>query len=112
MAKVKFPFGVATTEVMAATGTTAITIENNLTIVDGVTNAASENRTINLTIASDITSGARLFVKLKTAGTETTTFGTGMSGATLTGGAGKTKCVEFIYDGSKFVEAGTPVQID
>lgn len=108
----KFPFGAATTVSLSATGAQAVTVEDNMVIVDGVTTQATGNRTINLTIDKTILAGARLFAKLKTNGTETTAFGTNMSGATITGVAGKTICVEFVYDGSKFVEAGTPIQID
>jgi hypothetical protein len=110
--KIKFPFGPATSVALSATGTQALTIDNMLTVVDGVTTQATGNRTLNLTIDANVSAGARMFVKSKTNGSETTIFGTGMQGATITGTAGKTKCVEFVYDGTNFVEAGTPVQID
>lgn len=109
---IKYPFGASTTEALSATGAQAITITNQMTIVDGVTTEATGNRTINLTIDSQVETGAILFVKSKTNGTETTIFGTGMSGATITGVAGKTKTTVFIYDGTNFVEAATPIQID
>lgn len=110
--KVRFPFADADVIALSATGAQAISIVNDMTIIDGVTTEGTGNRTLNLTIDALVTIGARIFLKAKTNGTETTIFGTGMSGATITGVAGKTKCVEFVYDGSKFVEAGTPVQID
>lgn len=110
--KVRFPFADADVIALSATGAQAISIVNDMTIIDGVTTEGTGNRTLNLTIDGLVTVGARIFLKAKTNGTETTIFGTGMSGATITGVAGKTKCVEFVYDGSKFVEAGTPVQID
>lgn len=110
--KIKFPFGPADTKTLTADGAQALTIDNMLTIVDGVTTQATGNRTIDLTLDANLEAGARLVCKLKTNGTETTTFGTGMTGATLTGAAGKTKNVEFVFDGTKFVEAGTPVQVD
>lgn len=109
---IKWPFGAAETIALTATGAQALTVTNNMTIVNGVTTAATGNRTLNLTIAATVTAGARMFVKSKTAATETTIFGTGMSGATITGVAGKTKTVEFIYDGNNFVMAGTAIQID
>jgi hypothetical protein len=109
---IKYPFGAATTEALSATGAQAITVTNQLTIVDGVTTEATGTRTINLTIDSQVTTGAILFIKSKTNAAETTVFGTGMSGATITGAAGKTKTTIFIYDGTNFVEAATPVQID
>jgi hypothetical protein len=110
--KIKFPFGPADTKTLSATGAQALTIDNMLTIVDGVTTQATGNRTLNLTVDANLEAGARMFVKSKTAATETTIFGTTMQGATITGVAGKTKTVEFVYDGTNFVEAGTPVQID
>jgi hypothetical protein len=110
---IKWPFGPATVVALTATGAQAIAVANDMTLVDGVTVAATGNRTLNLTVeANSVNAGARLFVQSKTGGTETTIFGTAMKGATVTGAAGKTKCVEFIYDGTDFVEAGTPVQID
>ena len=107
-----YPFGPATVVALTAADAQAITIVNNMTIVDGVTVPATASRTINLTVEATVNAGARMFVKSKTAATETTVFGTKMQGATITGVAGKTKTVEFVYDGTNFVEAGTPVQID
>lgn len=110
--KVKYPFGAADTLSLSATGAQALTIDNQMTVIDGVTTVATGNRTINLTINSLVKTGARIFLKLKTTGTETTVFGTGMSGATITGVGGKTKTVECVYDGTNFVMAGTAIQID
>ena len=109
---IKWPFGPATEEALSATGAQAITVVNNLTIVDGVSTPATAARTLNLTIDDNLEDGARLLLKLKTAATETTVFGTSITGVTITGVAGKTKVVEAVYDGSVFVVAGTPVQID
>jgi hypothetical protein len=109
---IKWPFGAASEAALTATGAQALTVVNQMTIVDGVTIEATGNRTINLTIDENVEAGAIMFVKSKTNGTETTIFGTGMQGATITGVDGKTKTVAFIYDGTNFVEAGTPVQID
>jgi hypothetical protein len=112
MSKVKFPFGEITTTALSATGDQAVTVDNLMTVIDGVTTQATGNRTINLTIPTDIPAGARIFCKLKTNGTETTTFGTGCSAPTITGVAGKTKVVELIYDGTNFVAAAAALQID
>ena len=112
MSGVKFPWGAASIVPLTDTGAQAVSINNDMTIIDGVTVAAAGNRTINLTVDSGVNAGAHLFIKSKTTGTETTIFGTGMTGATITGAAGKTKTALFIYDGTSFIEAGTPVQID
>ncbi len=109
---IKHPFGAADSVALTATGAQAITITNQLTFIDGVTTQATAERTLNLTIDSNVYAGAMIHCRLKTNGTENTVFGTGMSGATLAGGAGKTKNVLFIYNGTSFLEAGTPVQID
>lgn len=112
MATIKSPFGPATTVALSATGTQAVTIDNQVTIIDGVTTVATGNRTINLTIDSEIKSGAIVQVRSKTTATETTIFGTGIDGITLTGVAGKTICKAFMYDGTTFTSMGASEQID
>jgi hypothetical protein len=112
MTKVRYPFGLADTTALSATGAQAISIENDLTILDGVTTIATGNRTLNLTIGADIKPGARIVVKSKTTGTETTIAGTGIIMPTITGAAGKTKVTELVYDGTNFINTGTPIQID
>lgn len=112
MAKVRWPFGEATTTALSATGDQAISVDNDLTIIDGVTVVATGNRTLILTIPTDIKAGARMIVKAKTTGTETTIFSTGFIAPTVTGVAGKTKVVELVYDGTQFVPTAAAVQID
>jgi hypothetical protein len=111
--QVKNPFGAAEVIVLTATGDQALTIVNEVTYIDGATNIATGNRTLNLTIDTDnINVGSRLIVASKTTATETTIFGTNITGATITGVAGKTKVTEFVYNGSVYVNSNTPVQID
>jgi hypothetical protein len=112
MADVRYPFGLADTTALSATGAQAITIDNDLTILDGVSTVATGNRTINLTIPADLKAGARIIVKAKTTGTETTIAGTGIIMPTITGAAGKTKVTELVYDGTNFINTATPIQID
>ena len=109
---IKYPFGEADEQALSATGAQALTIVNSVTVVDGVTTEATGNRTLNLTIDDEVKKGALLFVKSKTNGTETTIFGTGITSATITGVAGKTKTQGFVYDGSVFLPLGTAQQID
>jgi hypothetical protein len=97
---------------LGATGTQAVTINDNLFVIDGVTTQATGNRTINLTIDSKVKVGAILVVRTKTAGTETTTYGTGLSAPVLTGVVGRTFSQAFIYTGTVFTAAGTAVQVD
>ena len=112
MTQIKWPFGEGDSKPLTATGAQALTIDDNLTIIDGVTVQATGNRTLNLTIDSELKSGARLLVKTKSNGTETTIFGTGITSVTVTGVAGKTFSQGFTYDGTVFLQDGTFVKID
>lgn len=109
---VKWPFGEASTVALTATGPQAVTIQNEMTIIDGVSVQATAARTINLTVEDSVGVGAIILVKSKTAATEATNFGTAMKGKALVGVAGKTKTAQFVYDGTNFVESGADVQID
>lgn len=112
MAQIKYPFGDADSKTLSATGAQALTIDDNLTVIDGVTTQATGNRTLNLTIDAEVKAGAKILLKSKTNGTETTIFGTGISSVTITGVAGKTKTQGFTYDGTNFLPDGTAVQVD
>ena len=112
MSKILFPFGGATVKGLTATGAQALFIENMLTIIDGSTIMATGNRTLNLSVDEKLKVGATIYIKLKTSATETTSFGTKMLGKDITGVLGKTKCTIFVFDGSNFIEMGTPIQID
>jgi hypothetical protein len=112
MPTIKSPFGAAKTVALSATGAQAVTIDNDLVIIDGQTVQATGNRTLNLTISAEMRPGARIVVMSKTAATETTIAGTGMVAPTVTGVAGKTKCWELVYDGVSYKATTTNVQID
>lgn len=109
--KAKYPYGPATVEVLTAADTTqAFVIENNLTVIDGFTNEATANRTINLaSIDESVDIGAKIIVQSKTNGTETTVFGTSITGITITGVAGKTITKSFTYNGTAFLADGEQV---
>lgn len=109
---IRFPFGSASVKTLSATGAQAITIEDELTVINGVSTVATGNRTIELTISSQLAIGAMILLKTKTTGTETTIFGTGIYSVTVSGAAGKTFSQGFIYDGTVFLPLGTAVQID
>jgi len=109
---IKYPFGAAVTTALTATGAQAITVTDGSTIIDGETVEATGNRTIDLAIDSEVNAGAKLFLKSKTNGTETTIFGTGITSVTITGVAGKIKTQAFTYDGTAFLPDGLSVQID
>ena len=109
---IKFPFGDAETKTLTATGVQALSIDDNMTIIDGVSVQATGSRTLDLTVNSEVKSGARILVKSKTAGTQTTVMGTGIDGPNIVGVAGKTKTQGFTYDGTVFLPDGASVQID
>ena len=112
MADIKYPFGAAAVEALSATGLQAITINDALTLIDGVTTEASGNRTINLTIGDEVKVGAKVVVMTKSAAAQTETMGTGITGPVRTGVAGKTIVAEYVYNGTAFLGAGAEVQID
>ena len=112
MADVFWPVGSGSSVALTADGEQAITINDQFTYIDGVTVSGTGNRTLNLTIDSDVKLGAEVLVAAKTDGTETTIFGTGIDSATITGGAGKTKVQGFKYNGTVFLPVGTAQQID
>ena len=113
MTVIKHPLGAVGNPVLTSAGAQALTIDKSYTVVDGVTvEADTTSRTLNLTIDAGVPLGAQLFVMSKTNAAETTIFGTGITGATITGVAGKTICALFIYDGTNFVQAGAEQQID
>jgi hypothetical protein len=109
---IKWPFGKIDVATLTATGAQAITIKGQATIIDGVTVEATGNRTINLTINDNVESGAIILFQAKANGTETETFGTGITAPVMTGVAGKTHTQLFMYNGTAFVATGADQQID
>jgi len=109
---VRYPFGDASQLSLTASGSQELEIVNSVTVVDGASVEASASRTINLAIDESVKLGDRILFKLKTAGTQETDFGTGIQAASIVGVAGKTKTIEFVFDGNVFVPTGAPAQID
>lgn len=109
--EINAPFGVAGTITIAATGTTAATIINQVTYVSSLTTLTG-NGTLDLTVDSQVKAGAMLHLKVKTTATETFTLGTAIDGPTVTGVAGKTWTQSFYYDGTTFLPCGAKIQID
>jgi hypothetical protein len=111
MPTIKAPFGASDTLTIAATGTTAATISNQVTTVTALPTLTG-NATLDLTLSSELKAGAMLHIKCKTTAAETFTFGTGIDGPVVTGVAGKTWTQSFFYDGTIFLPAGAKIQID
>lgn len=104
MGELRFPFGPATVQDVAAAASVALTITNGgLTYARlGSLTAAT---TITATVQADTPQGAELIVELPCGATaRDTTFGTGFTGAVVTGVANKTKVAVFKYIGTSFVQ--------
>ena len=114
MDNILYPFGTASTFTLTASGAQALTITKNMNIVDGVTTVATGERTINLTISSELKAGAIMLVKVKadTGVSNNTIFGTGMSGKTTAMVSTKTQYFSFIYDGTNFIQCAAGFQLD
>jgi hypothetical protein len=110
MADIAFPFGNADLQQPAYAATLAVTITDLFTILDPA--ILTGNMTINLTLDQGIRAGAIIFAEITTTATEVVTFGTGFTSPTLTGVAGKTKCMMFVYDGTSFKPMAAGYQID
>lgn len=108
--EISWPFGNADLQQPAYAATLAVTITDQFTVLDPA--ILTGNMTINLTLDQGIRAGAIIFAEITATGTEVTTFGTGFSSPTLTGVAGKTKCMWFVYDGTSFKPSAAGYQID
>ena len=108
---IKHPFGAASAQVIAATGATAITITDQVTYVSTLPTLTG-NANITVTTSSQIVAGALLHLKVKTTGSETFTFTSGIIAPVVTGSAGKTWTQSFWYDGTQFLPCGAKIQID
>lgn len=111
-AQVKFPFGAADTETLTSATTIALSeIDDNLTIY---TLATDTTATINAaSIDDNIKTGSRLVFVLteSTANADTISWGTNLTGLADPLPSGKTKIVEFIYNGSGFYKVAS-TQVD
>lgn len=109
---VKWPYGLATILVLSAVGVQALAVNNNMTIVDGTSTVATDDRTLDITPDPGLEPGAILIVKTKSVGTEELIPGAGIKGETIAGVAGKTQVAQYIYDGSYFIQTSDFIQID
>ena len=107
---IKFPFGAVDHQQPVFAATLAVTTKNGVTLLEPAILTGA--MTINVTVDAEQEVGSMLFVKVKTTATEVTTYGTNITGPTVTGVAGKTWVQAFIYDGGAFVASGVKQQID
>lgn len=106
-----WPTGPGTAVTFTATGTTNLTIKDNLTYNSTIPTLTG-NLTINVAVDSKLRKGAHLMIVIKTTATETTTFTGKIIGPVVTGVAGKTWSQLFIYNGTNFYPAGAKIQVD
>lgn len=108
---ISWPFGDADQQTPAAAAPLAVTITEQLTILQPGTMGA--DMTINLTIDPAVRAGAFLMVTAKSDGAaRLVTPGTGFTSGTIAGVINKTKNGLFMYDGVTFKPVAAPVQID
>jgi len=101
MANQRYPFGKADHVTPAYAAAITVAISNSKTIIEPA--ILTGNLTLNVTPDPEQLEGDELTVKIKTTGTEVTTFGTGIDGIAITGTAGKTKTKTFVFDGTNFI---------
>lgn len=110
VAGVAWPAGGVTQLTPAFLATLPVTIDDQFTILAPAILTGAQ--TCNLTIAATVRPGAIIQTLIKATATEVWTAGTGFTGPTQIGVAGKTKSCLWVYDGVTFKMAGTPIQID
>lgn len=114
--QVQYPFGAASFPAVTVTSKVtaqAISINNTLTYIDLGT--IDTNKVLTVSAASNyaIQKGAMLYIKATSDATaRSLTPSTGFTGVALSGTISKTKVMQFIYDGTKFIECSTPIQIN
>jgi hypothetical protein len=107
---VKHPFGGVSTVALTAGGTQAVTINNQLTLIDGETVKQTTARTLNLTIGADVKPGAIIHLAVEcndaTAGNRNFTFGNGITADVVQPVNAKELRMSFIYNGTAFIPMG------
>jgi hypothetical protein len=109
---IKYPFGAADQQAPAYAANIAATIKNQMTIIKPGTLTGA--LTLDLTIDSQVSVGARLLLVLTSDGTaRTTTLGTGIDGPAIVGVINKTMSQEFCLDGDGvFKPVGSFAQVN
>ncbi len=107
----KFPNGNSTALSIAVSGTTAVTVVNNMNHVASIPTLTA-NINFSVTASSQLKSGAMIMLAIKTTSTETTTFSGSIVAPVVTGVEGKTWSQAFIYNGTKFYPCGAKIQVD
>lgn len=109
--KINFPVGNADIKALPYLATQAVTIDNEMTILDFA--ILTGNTTLNLTVNPLIRNGAKLFIKVPaTANANDLLLGAGIDGPNIVGVATKTKTQSFTLVNGVFLPDGASVQIN
>lgn len=109
--KINWPFGAADKQTIAYAANPVVTITNMMTIL--VFTILTGDTELDLIIDAEVVPGAMILIRVPaTTSGDDVTFGDGIDAPNLVGVAGKTKTQAFVYDGTAFIPAGGPVQID
>jgi len=107
----KFPNAASTDLTIATSGTTAVTVINNMNHVASVPTLTA-NAVFSVTASSQLKAGAIILLTVKTTSTETTTFAGSIVAPVVTGAAGKTWSQAYLYNGTNFYPMGAKIQVD
>lgn len=107
----KWPNSNATALTIEVSGTTALSVTNNMSYVSSIPTLTA-NATVSVTATSQLKPGAIIALAVKTTSTETTTFAGDIVAPVVTGVAGKTWSQAFIFNGTKFYPCGAKIQVD
>lgn len=107
----KFPFANSSAITIAASGTTAVSVVNNMNHVASIPTLTA-NATFSVSASSQLKAGAMIMLAVKTTSTETTTFTGNIVAPVVTGVAGKTWSQSFIFNGTNFYPCGAKIQVD
>jgi hypothetical protein len=109
---IKQPFGEFQEIVIAATGATALTIENDAAVLTATT--ITGNITVPVTAGANLEDGAKILFLVLTNGTESITFSGDIATPVIIGVAGKTFSQSFFYNknANTFYPNGLAVQVD
>ena len=107
----KFPNAASTDLTIATSGTTAVTVINNMNHVASVPTLTA-NINFSVTASSQLKAGAIILLTVKTTSTETTTFSGSIVAPVVTSAAGKTWSQAYLYNGTNFYPMGAKIQVD
>jgi hypothetical protein len=110
---VNHPFGAIQTATLTASGNQAISINAQVTYIDGTTTGSTGGRTLILTIGSEVKAGAMIHLAAAaTSGAGNLVFSTGFTATTHLQANGKTHTQSFFYNGTTFYPMAEITQVN